>query len=67
LPELRSLLIERGLHIEHLDGSASLWVRGLYPGWLRHGLPARLYEEATRRRPTLFGRDLILLARKGAA
>lgn len=67
LPELRSLLAERDLCIEHVDGSASLWVRGLYPAWLRGGLSARFYEALTRWRPTLFGRDLILLARKGTA
>ncbi len=67
LPDLRGLLHARGLRIEHLDGSASLWVRGLYPTFLRSGLPARAYEALAHRRPSLFARDLILLARKGAA
>jgi methionine biosynthesis protein MetW len=66
LHELRELLAGRGMVIEHVDGSASLWVPGLYPHWLRGGRPARLYEWLTHRRPTLFGRDLILLAMKAA-
>ena len=52
------------MSIVHVDGSASLWVPGLYPSWLRRGRPARLYEGLTHRRPTLFGRDLIILAEK---
>lgn len=64
LPDLRRLLAGRGLAVEQVDGSASLWVAGLYPAWLRGGLAARVYERLTRWRPTLFGRDLILLARK---
>jgi len=64
LPDLRRLLAERGVTIEQVDGSASLWVQALYPPWLRRRLPARAYEWLTRRRPTLFGRDLILVARK---
>jgi methionine biosynthesis protein MetW len=65
LPDLRRLLQARGLAIEQVSGSASLWVRGLYPAWLRSGPAARGYEALTRRRPTLFARDLVLLARKG--
>lgn len=64
LPDLRRLLHQRGLAIDQVSGSASLWVRGLYPAWLRRGLAARVYEALTRRRPTLFGRDLVLLAHK---
>ncbi len=64
LPDLRRLLTEREVRLEVVDGSSSLWVRGLYPDWLRRGLPARLYEHLTACRPTLFGRDLILVGRK---
>jgi methionine biosynthesis protein MetW len=64
LPDLRRLLQDRGLAVEQVSGSASLWVRGLYPAMLRSGLAARGYEALTRLRPTLFGRDLVLLARK---
>lgn len=66
LPDLRRLLQARGLAVEQVTGSASLWVRGLYPDWLRRGLPARSYEALVRWRPTLYARDLILLARKEA-
>lgn len=64
LHELRRLLAERSLAIEHVDGSSSLWVRGLYPDWLRRRQPARVYERLVRWRPSLFGRDLIVVARK---
>ena len=65
LPDLRRLLQTRGLAIEQVSGSASLWVRGLYPAWLRSGPAARGYEALARSRPTLFARDLVLMARKG--
>ncbi len=64
LPDLRRLLHDRGLRVEQVSGSASLWVRGLYPAFLRSGAAARGYEALTRLRPTLFGRDLVVLARK---
>lgn len=64
LPDLRHLLNQRGIGIEHVDGSASLWASNLYPSWLQRGRPAQLYEELTHRRPSFFGRDLILLGRK---
>jgi methionine biosynthesis protein MetW len=65
LPDLRRLLHARGLAIEQVGGSASLWVRGLYPDWLRSGLASRGYEALARWRPTFFARDLVLLVRKG--
>lgn len=64
LPDLRRMLDRRGVRIEHVDGSASLWVPDLYPAWLRRGRPAHIYETLTHRRPSFFGRDLILLAVK---
>lgn len=64
LHELRRLLAERGVQIELADGYHSLWVRGLYPDWLRHRWPARLYEWLTHRWPTLFARDLVIVGRK---
>lgn len=64
LPDLRRLLRERGVRLEVVDGSSSLWVRGLYPDWLRRGLSAQLYEHLTSWWPTLFGRDLIVVGRK---
>jgi hypothetical protein len=39
-------------------------VPGLYPGWLRRGLAARLYTRLARRWPGLCARDFIVVARK---
>lgn len=64
LPDLRQMLARRGVRIEHVDGSASLWVPDLYPAWLQRGRPAQAYEALTHRRPSLFGRDLVLAGRK---
>lgn len=64
LPDLRGLLAARRVVVERVEGSSSLWTRGLYPDWLRHGLPARAYDFLVSRWPTLFARDLILVGRK---
>jgi methionine biosynthesis protein MetW len=64
LPDMRLLLQKRRITIEKVDGSASLWVKGLYPFWLRRGLPARVYTRLARRRPALFARDFIVIGRK---
>ena len=37
LPDIRLLLAARGIVITETDGSASLWVRDLYPAFLRKG------------------------------
>lgn len=66
LGETRELLARRGLAVERVDGSASLWVRALYPDWLRHGLPASIYERLARRWPGFWARDFIVVARKPA-
>lgn len=67
LPDMRQMLAGRGLMVERTDGSASLWVKELYPGWLRSGYPASLYTRLARRWPSLFARDFIVVARKGAS
>jgi methionine biosynthesis protein MetW len=64
LPDIRLLLAARRIKVEQTDGSASLWVKGLYPFWLRRGLPARLYTRLARRWPSLFARDFIVVGRK---
>jgi methionine biosynthesis protein MetW len=64
LPDVRHLLAGRGLTVEQVDGSASLWVRDLYPAILRTGRPARLYTGLARRWPGFFARDFIVVARK---
>jgi methionine biosynthesis protein MetW len=64
LPDVAAMLARRGLSIEQTDGSASLWVTGLYPAFLRRGLSARIYTRLARRWPALFARDFIVIARK---
>jgi methionine biosynthesis protein MetW len=64
LPDIRLALTRRGLTIEQTDGSASLWVEELYPGFLRRGYGARLYTRLARAWPSLFARDFIVIARK---
>ncbi len=65
LPDVRELLARRGLAIVHVAGNAALWSTNLYPGLLRRRLPAMLYLYLTRYWPSLFGRDFIVVARKG--
>jgi methionine biosynthesis protein MetW len=65
--EARKLCQERGVVVERVDGSASLWVPGFYPGWLRRPPLDRLYTWLARHYPGLFARDFILVGRKGAS
>lgn len=67
LATIREWLEPRGIRIIHVDGSASLWVRDLYPGWLRRPPFRQLYTRLARRFPTLFARDLIVIGRKREA
>ena len=64
LNEIREWLEAREIDIEHVDGSASMWVRALYPAWMRHPWVRPWYEKLARRWPTLFARDLIVIGRK---
>jgi methionine biosynthesis protein MetW len=64
LPDTKRLLAQRGIAVEAVDGSASLWVKGLYPGWLQRGWPAKIYTRLARRRPSFFARDFIVVGRK---
>jgi hypothetical protein len=64
LSEMRPMLAKRGITVAAVDGSASLWVKGLYPVWLRRGVAAKLYTRLARRRPSLFARDFIVVGRK---
>lgn len=60
----RVLLQKRGIAVEQIDGSASLWVKGLYPSWLAKGWPAKGYTRLARRWPSFFARDFIVIGRK---
>lgn len=64
LPDIRAQLAARGFVVTETDGSASLWVKGLYPAFLRRGLAAKVYTRLARRWPGLFARDFIVVARK---
>ncbi len=67
LHEIRQWLQRYDIRIEHVDGSASLWVRhGFYPALLRHPWIKPWYIRLARRWPTLFARDLIVIGRKAA-
>jgi methionine biosynthesis protein MetW len=66
LADARLLLATRGFVVEAVDGSASLWVKDLYPAFLRGGLAARFYTRLARRWPSFFARDFILVCRKQA-
>ncbi len=64
LPELKRELAVRSLSLQRVSGFASLWVKGLYPRVLRAPLIRNLYGGLVWLRPSLFGRDLILVAKK---
>lgn len=65
LPELKGIVRAEGLRIESVAGWPSLWVKGLYPSWMRAPGVRTVYAWLTRLRPSLFGRDLLIVARKG--
>jgi methionine biosynthesis protein MetW len=67
LAEVRALLQARGVAIRRVDGNASLWVPGLYPGWLRWRWLSDLYVWGARRWPSLLARDVLLVGEKGIA
>jgi methionine biosynthesis protein MetW len=66
LPDTRQALAQRGIRVEQVDGSASLWVQGLYPAFFRLKPVAKVYTRLARRRPALFARDFIVVGRKQA-
>ena len=53
-----------GLTPNKLRGFPSLWVKGLYPKLFRAPGIRSLYNGLTRLRPTLFGRDVLLVCEK---
>ncbi len=64
LNEIRQWLGDRNIVIEHVDGSPSMWVKGLYPRWMRHRWIRPWYEKLAHRWPTLLARDIIVIGRK---
>jgi SAM-dependent methyltransferase len=64
LPDLRPPLRDLGFRVDSVLGFPSLWVKGLYPPFFRLAGFRHFYAFLTRLRPTLFGRDLLLVCRK---
>ena len=62
--DAQDLCQSRGIQIEEVDGSASLWVRGFYPWIFRRPLVQRLYTWLARRWPAMFARDFVLIGYK---
>ena len=62
--EAEELLRQRGIKVLERDGSASLWVKEFYPGWLRRPVIRDIYTFLARRWPSMFARDFVLVGRK---
>ena len=64
VPDAKELCQERGITVEAVDGSASLWVRGFYPWPFRKPVIRDVYTWLARRWPAMFSRDFVLVGRK---
>lgn len=64
LADIRRMLTRQPLTIVGVEGAPSLWVRGLYPKFMRAPGIGTLYRQLTRLRPSFFARDLLLVGRK---
>ncbi|HIC87917.1 MAG TPA: methyltransferase domain-containing protein [Anaerolineae bacterium] len=64
LYEARKLLAERGVRTVKTDGSASLWVWGLYLSYFQWPGIRQVYTWLARHWPSLFARDFIIIGRK---
>ena len=62
--DARALCASRGIEVQEVDGSASLWVKGFYPALLRRRPFSGAYTWLARHWPSLFARDFILVGRK---
>lgn len=62
--EVKKICLQYGMTIKKLDGSASLWVKGLYPGFFRAPIIKQIYTKFARKFPSLFARDIILICEK---
>lgn len=63
--EAKALCRKRGVATAAVDGSASLWVKGFYPGIFRRQPISAAYTWLARHWPALFARDFILIGSKG--
>jgi ubiquinone/menaquinone biosynthesis C-methylase UbiE len=64
LAEAKRMCAQEGLRPESVDGNAGLWVHGLYPSVFRLKYIHGLYRILSRKFPSLFARDFILVCRK---
>jgi len=62
--EAKKMCSKEGLKPEALDGSAGLWVKGLYPGFFRLKFIRFFYRILARHYPSLFSRSFIVICRK---
>lgn len=64
LPDVKRLLAARQVRVTKTDGSASLWVTGLYPFFFRWPGVREAYTWLARHWPALFARDFIIIGQK---
>ncbi|MCL5265631.1 MAG: class I SAM-dependent methyltransferase [Chloroflexi bacterium] len=64
LYEAKRMCESLGVRVESVDGSASLWVRGFYPSFLRRRVAQNVYTWATHKMPSILARDFILICKK---
>jgi len=62
--EAKKLCHARGLQVQEVDGSASLWAKEFYPRLVRSRRVRRLYTWLAHRCPSWFARDFVLVCRK---
>ena len=65
--EAKRLCRERGLQVQEVDGSSSLWAKEFYPAAIRSRRLRPLYTWLAHRWPSLFARDFVLVCRKTEA
>ncbi len=62
--ELKKLFAAKSGKIKDIDGTASLWVKGLYPSVFRLPVIRNIYNFMARKMPSLFARDFIIVYQK---
>jgi len=62
--EAKKICRKYGIKVKELDGSASLWVEGLYPKIFGAPIIKQIYTKFARKFPSLFARDFVLVCEK---
>jgi len=62
--EAKRLCRERGLRVQEVDGSSSLWAKEFYPAVIRWRRLRPLYTWLAHHWPSLFARDFVLVCQK---